>query len=215
MFSFGKKSLCDVCGISAAKTKVSDGSVCNSCFSECRYFLTPDEVINYKSLSISTLKDAYVNSKRSKEFEQVFKGTKNIDNHFFIDNTNDLWAVIDNTYNEKKLIIFSFKDVESFELMQDDESIITGGLGSAIAGGILFGEVGAIVGGIVGTKKIKKVINKFQIRVNLKDMRPYYINLLKGPGYGLSIKSGTNEYNKTINEAEKILEIFNASCTNG
>ena len=153
---FWKKTICDVCGISDAKTKVSDGSVCNSCFSECRYFLTPDEVINYKNLSISTLKNANANSKRSKEFEQTFRGTKNIDNHFFIDNTNNLWAVIDNTYNEKRIIIFSFKDVESFELMQDDESIVTGGLGSAIAGGILFGEVGAIVGGIVGNKKIKK-----------------------------------------------------------
>lgn len=214
MFSFGKKNLCDLCGISNAKIKISNGGVCNACFSECRYFLEPDEVINYKSLSVSTLKEAYANAKRSKEFERIFKETENINDHFFIDSTNNLWAVIDNTYNEKRIIIFSFDDVESFELLQDNESIITGGLGSAIAGGMLFGDTGAIVGGIIGTKKIKTLINKLQIKVSLKDMRPYFINLLKGPGYGLSIKSGTKEYSKTINEVEKILEIFNANCGN-
>ena len=47
-------------------------------------------------------------------------------------------------------------------------SITKGGLGTAVAGGILFGGVGAIVGGGLG-KKQKDVVNKMSIIINLRD----------------------------------------------
>lgn len=198
MFSFGKKKVCDVCGSSARQTKLRDGSFCDACFTECRYFLVPEEVINYKDLSVSTLRDAYANYRRSNELFKIFNVTRSVENYFFVDDTNNLWEVIDNTYNENKRIVFSFDDVESFELLQDEETILTGGLKSAI------------VGSLIADMKVKQLMKKLQIRVNLKNMRPYYINILKGPGYGLSIKSGTAEYDNAINEAGIILDIFNS-----
>jgi hypothetical protein len=204
---FGGKK-CDICGVNKGKNNVANGTVCNECYTQCSYFLTPYEIMNHKSLLMTTLKEAYARAKKSEELDKIFRGTGNVGNNFFVDSVNNLWAVIDNTYNENKKLVFSFDDVVGFELLQDDESILTGGLGSAIAGGVLFGGVGAIVGGIVGTKKIKAVIKKFQIKIDFKNAKPYYINLLQGPGYGASIKSGTTEYNKTLSKAEMILDIF-------
>ncbi|EPZ54444.1 hypothetical protein H477_3583 [[Clostridium] sordellii ATCC 9714] len=49
--------------------------------------------------------------------------------------------------------MYNYKDIIEFELLEDGESITKGGLGRAVAGGVLLGGVGAIVGGVTGIEK--------------------------------------------------------------
>ena len=75
-------------------------------------------------------------------------------------------------YGAKKISnppIYDFSEIIDYELTEDGDTISKGGLGSAVAGGILFGGVGAVVGGITGGKKTKTVIKSMQIRLSLNN----------------------------------------------
>ncbi len=68
---------------------------------------------------------------------------------------SSLYLQIDDTHKAFKAggSIFEFSNLLNFELLEDGETITKGGLGRAVAGGLLFGGVGAIVGGVTGGKK--------------------------------------------------------------
>ena len=76
--------------------------------------------------------------------------------------------------------IYNYSDIVDFELLEDGESITKGGLGRAITGGLLFGGIGAVVGGITGGKRSKSICNSLKIKITVNDMRSpvVYINLL-------------------------------------
>lgn len=54
-------------------------------------------------------------------------------------------------------------------MLEDGETITKGGLGRSVAGGLLFGGVGAIVGGVTGGKKSKNVCTSMRIKITLRD----------------------------------------------
>lgn len=66
--------------------------------------------------------------------------------------------------------IFSFDVLENYELIEDDNVVSSGGLGAAMVGGVLLGGVGAIVGGMTGSKKTKKSIENLALQINTNDM---------------------------------------------
>ena len=77
--------------------------------------------------------------------------------------------------------IVNYSDVLDFELVEDGKSLVTkGGLGSAVVGGVLFGGVGAIVGGSTGKRKGVSTVTALKIRILVKDMNNpnAYINLI-------------------------------------
>lgn len=57
-----------------------------------------------------------------------------------------------------------------FELLENGETVTKGGIGRALAGGILFGEAGAIVGGITGKKTTRKVVDTFKIKITINNI---------------------------------------------
>ncbi|QUH20255.1 SHOCT domain-containing protein [Alkaliphilus sp. B6464] len=203
---FGKKEMCSICNNHEGKNKLSGHVACNHCFANGRYFLSPVEIMNSKNLELSVMIDAVNKATRSEELSNVFSTTQQIADNFYIDENNRLWAVIVDTFNEKKRIVFKFEDVAAFELLQDGETITKGGIGSVVTGSLIARDMGAIIGGLIGSKQTKKVIQKFEIRVDLKDsFKPFYINLLKGVGWGTSIKSDSLPYKTACKDAENIL----------
>ena len=90
-------------------------------------------------------------TKKELQKEQLLKftATKKIGSFIEFDEINKRWLVPDGFLGRKKNPrIYNFDDVIEFELLEDGETITKGGLGRALAGGILFGGVGAIVGGV-------------------------------------------------------------------
>ncbi len=207
LFGGGKKNTCEICGGTDDVFKIVDGYVCMSCLNEYSGFLSDYEKRMWLNTHLSTLKNARELVERSRELSEKFRATRIINGYFFIDENNKLWAVADITSKEKRITVFRYEDVESFNVLQNDETVASGGLGTAVAGGLLFGDAGAVTGGIVGNKKIKKVINKLQIRVRLKDFNSFYINILKP---GLSVKSGSLSYENVMKEAADVLYVLNS-----
>lgn len=76
--------------------------------------------------------------------------------------------------------IINFKDIGSFELIEDGEAITKGGIKRAIIGGALFGDAGAVVGALTANKK-KEYCDSLQVQITEKDktkpiVRVSYIN---------------------------------------
>ena len=104
---------------------------------------------------------------------------------------------------EKTNQIFSYSDLIDCELIEDGNSIIkTSALPKAIAGGILFGGIGAVVGGITGKQTEKKYCNKLSVKFTVKNCKYFSINLdlIKK-----KTKKDSKEYKKAFNLAQEIL----------
>lgn len=99
--------------------------------------------------------------------------------------------------------IFSYSDLIDCELIEDGNSVIkTSALPKAIAGGILFGGIGAVVGGITGKQTEKKYCDKLSIKFTVKNCKHFSINLdlIKK-----KTKKDSKEYKKAFNHAQEIL----------
>ena len=160
---------CAICGkelgLLSGKAKISDGAVCTNCL---------------KSAGISMLSNALsYNQQTIKELVNVrkmlvnnFSKTKSVGKYISVDENNKAFKIGGD--------IFTYDNLLSFELLEDGQSITKGGLGRAVAGGLLFGGVGAIVGSVTGGKKSKGVCNSMKLRVSLKNAHTdvVYINFI-------------------------------------
>jgi hypothetical protein len=85
----------------------------------------------------------------------------------------------------KEIIIINIKDVIGFEVLTNGKS--SANIGGAIAGGLLFGGVGAIIGGL----QSKETITKMSFLFKTNDFNNPNIEI---PIIALSLKKGSFEY---------------------
>jgi len=76
--------------------------------------------------------------------------------------------------------VVRFADVLGVETIEDGVSITQASVGSmagrALAGGVVFGPLGAVVGGLTGKKKSKNSVSRLDLRVAIRDLsRPMHI----------------------------------------
>lgn len=128
--------------------------------------------------------------------------------------TNEVGGYIKFNNNTKQILIspnfnpriVNYSDILDFELIENGETVITkSGLGKAVAGGILFGGVGAIVGGTTSKKKSVTSISGLKIKVVVNDMNnpDSYINLIT-----TSTKTDSFIYKNAYEVAQKILSML-------
>jgi len=157
-------------------------------------------VSSWKNISSEKVIKAIHAAEKNKQLLQIFQPTKKVDKYISFDVNNKLWKA--NAYN----VVFNYSDIISYELLEDGESITKGGLGRAVAGGVLFGGVGAVVGGVTGKKKTKKEINEFRIKIITRNETypEIYINFLTaGP-----VKTGSILYETYKGAAQRIITEF-------
>ncbi len=73
---------------------------------------------------------------------------------------------IENKTLKYKNINVKLENIVSYEVINNDEVIIKSGIGEAIAGGLLFGDVGAIAGAYAGKREVTKKSVKLFIETN-------------------------------------------------
>lgn len=106
---------------------------------------------------------------------------------------------------------FEFNDLLSYELLEDDSIITSGGVGQALIGGALFGGVGAIVGGVTGKRVQKKRVESITITVTLNS---FDVPCILIPLITKSTKTNSKEYQNAFTRANEILSILDVITHN-
>lgn len=206
---FGEKQKCCICNIEDGKVKMLDGAVCRECSVLGGKFLPPKPLAKITNIE---LKNAIERNEKNKNLLAEFEVTQKIGTYIEFDEHKKLWLVPDGFLGKKKdPTVYKYSDILEYELIEDGESLTRGGLGRAVAGGFLFGGVGAVVGGVTGGKKTKSIINKMQIKITIKDINNpvVYINLIV-----VSTKSSSMIYKSAQNSAQNILSTLSVILDN-
>jgi hypothetical protein len=201
---FDLKATCINCEkeIGLNRYKTAEGWICTSCMKLSGYSLTTP----IRTKTISDIKNDIAKMNDRKEELSNFNTTKKIGTYIEFDEEQRLWLIPDGFMGKKKNPrIYSFDDIVEYELLEDGDTITKGGLGRAVAGGVLFGGVGAIVGGVTGGKKSKSIINSLKIKITICDFQnpTVYINLIN-----TKTKADSFVYKTNYNAAQQILSVF-------
>lgn len=203
------KKTCDICGkemgLMTMKVNLSDGCICDGCFQKCGFEPTIGNMSQAKNMTLNSLRSYYAINEGNKEKIANFSPTKTINDMLKIDENNKIFILADKTYLRYKsscYTLFNFDQIIDFELLEDGESIASGGLGRAAVGALTFGAAGAIVGGITGKKKTKGTCTSMEIKITVKDYpRPaFYVKLINS-----ETKQNSFVYKQSAKMAQDIL----------
>lgn len=155
---------CDVCNNKIGifnKYKVLDGFVCSSCISISNSFQTDtiEELKKYWAINDSRL--------------SIFKPTTVLKGlgvtPIYIDTKNNLF-IIGKKNNKVKSIVYSFSEVNNYSVETIGEKTITnkkGAISRSIAGGLVAGPVGAIMGANTAKEETKVVGGISMLKINM------------------------------------------------
>lgn len=180
---FNKNELCGTCGekIGKAGTKIKGGLICLRCMTACEF--SPTDLKKKKQVDINER----LKLMKERGFSYLeFTTTKAIGKELEFDDNKKLWLARPTgslvLYKAPK--VRKYSDILDFELLEDGETLTTkNGVGRAIVGGVLFGGVGAIVGGVTGKNKNKNMCNSLKLKITLNDLEEpnIYVDYLTSP----------------------------------
>ena len=171
---FSKTENCRICGeklkFGLIKSKCVDGYICLNCINKAGL------VTGATSNITPEIYQKYLDANNNKiVINDTFNPSLKISNIIEFDDTNRNWRIpVRKGVNPR---LYSYNDIVDFELNEDGHTVSSGGLGRAVAGGLLFGGVGAVVGGVTGGKKAKGITTNLFINVIVKDNSATNINL--------------------------------------
>lgn len=191
---------CVICGkelgLLSARTKISDGAICFNCLNNA---------------GISMLNNAL--SYNQQTIKELITARQTLVNNFHVTKSAETFIHVDENNKAFKIgrDIFAYDNLLSFELLEDGQSVIKGGLGRAVVGGLLFGGVGAIVGGVTSGKKSKGICNSMKLRISLKNAHTdmVYINFIttETKTKSFTYKNAQDSAQKCITALETINDI--------
>lgn len=106
---------------------------------------------------------------------------------------------------------FEYSDLLSYELLEDDSLVTSGGVGQALIGGALFGGFGAVAGGITGKRTQKKKIESLYIKATVNNFSTPCIMI---PLITKSTKTSSKEYTVAFQLAHQILAALDVIAHN-
>lgn len=208
---FSLKATCSVCNKEVGLNRFQIANkewICPECFKKCGFnAMTP-----IRKMTVEDINAAMIAKKANDEEINSFNATKKIGVFMEIDDNQMKWLIPDGFLGKKKNPkIYNFSDIVDFELLEDGESITKGGLGRAVAGGVLLGGVGAVVGGITGGKKSKSICNSLKIKITVNNISNpvVYIDFIKAP-----TKKNSFTYKTVYNSAQECLSTLQLICNN-
>lgn len=210
---FGKKQRCPICGQPVRgvfKLRIKDKvALC----SDCAVKVSMD-INKIPFQSVEDIQKHFAYRDQNKVIFDSFNVSRELpagNTVIRVDDEKKLWYTDLKKYYSKNPEIFRFDEIIDYELSEDGDTVSKGGIGSAIAGGMLFGDVGAVVGGVTGKKRTKTVIESMKLRVSLRN--PYTTSLsMEFIKSALTCKTGGIIYNDCKREAEEVIALFDYMC---
>lgn len=169
--------------------------------------LTDKEIIRKNEIKNGWVLDYKKDKFDDLENGGVFETTAKIGDYFKYDKTNQKIQVIYKSvnYGGKPYSVYKLADVLEFEYVENGTSKVSGGLGRALVGGALFGGVGAIVGGVTGTKEKVQNIEEMKIKLVINRDIPkidyLVLNFFK-------VKSNSSKYQELLKQAHEIVSLL-------
>lgn len=117
-----------------------------------------------------------------------FTPDKKVINALYVDTSREKWAIPDVMPDKTYAVtaytkIYNFDDIVSYSLLEDNKTITKGGasIGKAVVGGVLFGGVGAIIGGTSGNRTSESICKSLSIKITLRNSTDncIYIDFVK------------------------------------
>ncbi len=201
---------CPVCGREMnflSKRRVVRGLyICNDCENRSAINRYTKEIRKYPPRDALNI---VINKIRKAE---EFTVTKSADDYMLIDDNRHLWTVpyaatrITNTPKIDPELIFSYDEIESYDLVEDGNQLAKGGRGLPSIGGLLFGTEGS---GLSGNSEERNVCESLQIRINLNNMATpkVFVNLIFK-----ETDKDKKAYGQAFLTAQKILSILEFIC---
>lgn len=182
---------CAICEkeLGFSKFEIMDGYICRNCFKKCGYTAIGFTLTPLEELTIDRVMSDY--NGVATAIDQNLASINRVGGYVDFDNDNKIMT-IHRTGLFGSDIPIPYNNILDFDILEDNNSIVKGksrtkgGLGRAIAGGLLFGGVGAIVGGTTGKRKTKskektiEYVTSLRIKITVKDfvIPSVYIDLI-------------------------------------
>ncbi len=208
------KEICPICG---QPIKMFSKVACKDDIVICRDCALRTEMNDawIRLQSIDSIKECLLFRERNFEIFSSFNITKEVKAGsigckwiFRADEEKRLWYYT-LSKNPKSALVLRYDEIADYELVENGETVSKGGLGSAVAGGLLFGDVGAVVGGITGKKKGEQIITSMCIRASLSNK---YVNTLTFYIMPAGTKAKTDSilYQSYKKEANDVISFFDS-----
>ena len=114
--------------------------------------------------------------------------------------------------------IYKYETVKGYEVLENDSVVGKSGgfgIGRAITGGILFGGVGAVVGGVTKKGKTKSIIEQLRIKIELNDPQDpiVFVNVAKNIEAGsFAAKTARTDVDNITTALERLMSTGNAEA---
>lgn len=205
--------ICLVCnkemGIMNGKVKLTDGFVCTECWKRAGFGTGFADLSNAMQYSSNNINDMINANEENKLAIKNFRATTKIGSIMQFSNDSETFIITTLNGFKEHQELFNYNQILDFELLEDGESLTKGGLGRAVAGGILFGGIGAIVGGVTGGKKTKSLCNTLKLKVTFRECyrQTIYIDLIT-----TQTKTNSLIYKMAYKTAQDALSALQIAC---
>ena len=110
--------------------------------------------------------------------EEIFLPTDSVGDYISFDDSNRLFT-FPSSKGTKSKAVFSYDELLKFDVLEDGDTITSGGLGKALVGGAFFGLAGVVAGGT--SKKQKKYCDTLQIKITTTNANVpiVYLDIIK------------------------------------
>ncbi|MFJ7663701.1 SHOCT domain-containing protein [Lysinibacillus sp. NPDC097162] len=207
------KEVCIICekDVGLSRTRIADGKcICPSCFKEAGFDKLNNITKPIKQMTVEDIRNAIIAQKVNKSDLDSFNPTKRIGNYVEFDDNNKKWLILSSILGKRnKSTVYEYSDIVDFELLEDGESVSSGGLGRALVGGALFGGAGAIVGGVTGKKKTTGICSSLKLKITLKNINNpvVYVNFIE-----TDMKKNGTIYKNAYKMAHECLSVLELIC---
>ena len=193
---------CVVCGKAlgalTSKILISDGVVCRECWAKTGFDASMNTLTEVKNYTSKRVENLIAEKSQMQELIRYFNPTHTVGCLSFDDNSQTFTINLN-----KNVDLYNYNQILNFELLEDGVSVTKGGLGRAVAGGVLFGGVGAVVGSVTGGKKTSKAVcNSLQIKITLRNSAKQVIYI---PFITISTKTNGILYKDAYKNAQETL----------
>ena len=199
---FGKKENCALCGVKVGaftKIPLTDGCICSDCRGQCSQYLS-----HIQQRSIANIKEHIAVCEANRNELANFVATDEI-GQIVVDSVHKIWYVNETRRKElRNPLILKYSQLMDYTVTEDENTVSKSGAGRAVAGGLLFGGIGLVAGGLSG-RKTKEVINKMSITLMIDSE---WIDSIEIPIITTETKKGSMFYNISKNLFDRITHVL-------